>query len=500
MTGGRKLLLLSGALAATGCTANHQVQVRAIPYPGATSKTGSGLLAQARGQLALGDVGLALETFRTLQREQPENPEVFEGIAQCYAAMSRYDLVRTNLEFALAYAPNDPRLLNELAGALDRIGEPEQALQVRAEASRLIPVPAHAATEQAAVTPVGVPRTGSVTVKLPAPTPIAKAAASRSTPRAVPQLSTDSMGDVPFSHVAVASSSVNVAAAPRSLVHGQSLGDTDLPALETLAEPVTPVAAKHSAPVPEAAIIPHIAPPSSRVAVAVTPTLLAAEYALAEMQLPELRLVTPEATSAKPIPLASAVTSSAPAADVRPIASKRRIEVAGASPDSQEGPYLQRTSRREVALVTTVQIRMAQLDSEVTRVPAIAPILPNKLPESPKKNPEELAAVATRVQWLPLKYASMPQNVELLNAARTQGLAARTRIALQDRGWRKIRIGNALRVRQRSLVLYSAARVQLAHRLAVQFRCAALKVAGLRNVVVLLGRDAAVKRGQSAHA
>jgi hypothetical protein len=71
---------------------------------------------------------------------------------------------------------------------------------------------------------------------------------------------------------------------------------------------------------------------------------------------------------------------------------------------------------------------------------------------------------------------------------------------LQDRGWRKIRIGNARNVRQRSLILYSAARVQIAHRLAAQFRCAALKVTGLKNVIVLLGRDAAARRSQSARA
>lgn len=502
MTGGCKLLLLSGAIAATGCTESHQVQVRAIPYPGATSKTGGGLLAQARGQLALGDVGLALESFRTVQLEQPENPEVFEGIAQCYAAMSRYDLVRTNLEFALAYAPNDPRLLNELAAALDRLGEPEQAVQVRAEASRLISAPAPSATELAAVTPMGVPRTGSVTVKLPAPKP-REQTASRSIPNPSPQPSTGISIDVAFPRVTAASSSVNVAAAPGSLVRRQSLNDMELPAVETLAEPAAPPPAKQSAPPQEVAVIPHMAAPASRIEVGVTPTSLAAEYALADMKLPELRPLIPEATppNAKPVAAPSPVASKAPEGDAQPIVPKRKDEIANANPELHDGPYLQRTSRSEVALITNVpHIRMALLESEIVRVPSIASVSPAKRPEKPQPRLEQLAALTTRVQWVPLKYASMPQNVALLNAARTQGLAARARIALQDRGWRKIRIGNALRVRQRSLVLYSAARVQLAHRLAVQFRCAALKVAGLKNVVVLLGRDAALRRGPSARA
>ena len=73
MTGGRNLLLLGGALAIVSCTASHQIQVRAIPNPGASSKSCNALLAQARGELALGNVGLALENLRTVQREQPED-------------------------------------------------------------------------------------------------------------------------------------------------------------------------------------------------------------------------------------------------------------------------------------------------------------------------------------------------------------------------------------------------------------------------------------------
>jgi hypothetical protein len=101
------------------------------------------------------------------------------------------------------------------------------------------------------------------------------------------------------------------------------------------------------------------------------------------------------------------------------------------------------------------------------------------------------------VRWLPLK-ALEPSNVQLLNAARSQGLAAQSRNVLADRGWRRLAIGNAREVRQHSLVLYGPTRMHLATRLAAQFRCNAVKVAGMKSVVVLLGRDA-VRHGSPSY-
>ena len=156
-----KLLLLSASLAAAGCTATHEVSVRPIADPAAKFRYGGGLLAEGRAQLALGNPGIALETFRKLQREQPESADAFSGIAACYAAMRRYDLARTNYEFALAYSPNNAQLLTALANSLDQLGEGAQAIEVRAEAARLAAAPVvkmQAATTP--VTPLAVPRLG----------------------------------------------------------------------------------------------------------------------------------------------------------------------------------------------------------------------------------------------------------------------------------------------------------------------------------------------------
>src|SRR5690242_20471779 len=168
MLWGNKLALLSVSLSVAGCVTDHKLEVRAIPQP--KGRYGGGVLDRARAELAYGSVGLALEDFRTLQRQQGDSAEVFSGIAACYAAMGRYDLARTNYELALAYAPNEPRLLLALAATLERSGEAEQAAEVRAEAARLTAAPTpQAPSQEAAVTPLGVPHASSITVKLPPP-------------------------------------------------------------------------------------------------------------------------------------------------------------------------------------------------------------------------------------------------------------------------------------------------------------------------------------------
>src|SRR5437868_15278773 len=106
MHGGFKVLMVSGCLIAAGCvTDTGELQVRAMPDPGAKLRAGGGDLAQAETLLALGSVGLALEGFRKTLRDQPSNAEAMAGIGACYAAMGRYDLAETNYEAALAQAP-----------------------------------------------------------------------------------------------------------------------------------------------------------------------------------------------------------------------------------------------------------------------------------------------------------------------------------------------------------------------------------------------------------
>jgi len=95
------------------------------------------------------------------------------------------------------------------------------------------------------------------------------------------------------------------------------------------------------------------------------------------------------------------------------------------------------------------------------------------------------------VRWIPIQSASARPAIRLLNAARHEGLAARARGVLFDRGWRRIDIGDAAEVREKSVVLYPAARGALGRSLALQFGFKAVLVSEGDALVVLLGRDAA---------
>ena len=82
--------------------------------------------------------------------------------------------------------------------------------------------------------------------------------------------------------------------------------------------------------------------------------------------------------------------------------------------------------------------------------------------------------------------------VTLLNAARVQGLAARTRAYLSMRGFAGARIGDAPAVRRQSAILYAPAEQRQAERLAAQFGFALERQPNAKDgVIVLLGRDAA---------
>lgn len=112
-----------------------------------------------------------------------------------------------------------------------------------------------------------------------------------------------------------------------------------------------------------------------------------------------------------------------------------------------------------------------------------------------KAEPVWTAQVATSssrsvtFRWVPAQ-----PTARLLNAARNQGLAARTRAHLVDRGWRRIEIGDAPAVRTKTLVLYPAFRRATAQRLAAQFGFSELKPFNGSEIVVLLGRDAATMK------
>ena len=169
MNGGLKSALLISGVALAGCsTVTQQVKIRPVD-PMAPLKAGGDQLALARAQLALGNVGLALEAFHGAQRANPNDPAPAAGIGDCYAAMGRFDIAESSYEVALSLAPRDHRLLLGLASIYERAGEYGRASDIRAEALRFEQTAQMASLQKAAPVPAPVQTAsaGSITVDLP---------------------------------------------------------------------------------------------------------------------------------------------------------------------------------------------------------------------------------------------------------------------------------------------------------------------------------------------
>lgn len=477
----------SSSLAMAACSA-PSVQVRALPDPAAKLRQGGDELANARSMLALGNAGLALEGFLKLRITQPANPQVYAGIAECYSAMGRYDLARISYETALAYAPHDPSLLAALASALEKQGETARALAVRAELALLTSAPSSPKPQQAAAVPVATqaeaataplsPQLGSITVKLPPARPLASAAAKQSlqtsiTPIEVAEPAKPDAADVAPAQLArteptppLATRSVDAEKPSFHLQQSSRAVSVDLGGTR-------PVSARTAAlTIPLSPII-VAEPEQSKMAAAVEATP-PSKPTLPRAPLPAaVTLIQRPNVPSSSLPSASELVAELIAMEpaIKPREPEPRVEEEAI----RTGPRLERISLGEVALVTTP-----------------APLWKTQVATA--------APHRAAVQWLPMRSAEARPAIQLLNAARTRGLAAWSRMALVNRGWRRIDIGDYGEVRQRSLVLYSGDHAPLARRVAAQFGCKAVKVDGKAAVVVLLGRDAATRKGSSLRA
>ena len=317
MRGGSRIVLVLSFAMASCAAPSPQAKIRAV---GALPSSGD--VAEGDAQLSIGNVALAMETFRKAIREQPNDVRALRGLALSYERMGRLDLSRKWLETALATAPDDPSLLRDFADVLDLQGNRDEALAVRTEANVNAKLIASTTALVVARTAAGATETkpsSSVTVLLPEPSPVGAALALRT------------------------------------------------------------------------------------------------------------------AVSARALPAAPAI---------------------------QTSPRLERISLGEVALVTTGR----PLWAEVAQKPS------GKL----------------AVQFVPLQ--APPR---LLNAARVEGLAARTRQSLASKGWRRVEIGDAPAVRERTLVLYPAEDRARAERLVAQLGVGSAQPSFAGRITVLLGRDVA---------
>ena len=426
MNGGVKAALLISCLTVGGCTSGtSSVEVRAIPNPGTELARGGNAVAAARGQLMLGSVGLALEAFRKAQRDNPYDPAALQGIGDCYSAMGRFDLAQSNYEAALALSPRDPKLLMGVALIYGRQGKTARAMIARTQA---LAIRAEQTAPQSAAPAIVKP----VQVFAAAP-----AAAER--PVSVPR-------------PAVGSITVELPAAKPTAHLEAQVATAPMPEFTP-----APVAAAPQAPLPV-----QIAP-VDRPAIKAAARILTVDLPTARpVQQLEARAATPPMPKLEEPPAASSVTVTLPPARPAPPL-PRRADTNVAMMDAV-APRLERLSRGEVALVTTGQ-----------------PIW--------RSAANVRTASGTTVRWVALASASGRPNVRILNAARSQGLAASARTVLTGRGWRKLAIGDAPAVLHKSVVLYPKGREVLGRRLAAQFGVSA-QVAERDDVVLVLGRDA----------
>ncbi len=298
------------ALGAASCSSGD-VEVRSISSSLSQGRQPADVrVAEGNSQLAIGNVGLAIEAYRKALREDPASVDALLGLAESYDRMGRGDLSRRQYELALALTPNNSEVYSEFAQSLQAQGKAEEAAQVKAELAERIVAP-------------------------------------------------EAMREVPGS-------------------------------------------------------VPVLPPPP-----------------------------------AKSVTVALAPPRSLPVAVERPAGNGMRLE---------------RISLREVALVTR--------------------------PEAPRWESTTVARTATRTT---IHFEKRPPaSVTLLNAARVQGLAARTRAYLSGRGFSGAEIGDAPATRPKSVILYSKDSIARAERLAAQFGFALERqLANQPGVTILLGRDAA---------
>ncbi|HEX5237995.1 MAG TPA: LytR C-terminal domain-containing protein [Sphingomicrobium sp.] len=232
------------------------------------------------------------------------------------------------------------------------------------------------------------------------------------------------------------------------------------------AKSVSAVAALATQPAPAAALA--IQKPSASVTVELPP-VRPAERLASDAPVPVVT-IAPEQTLAA---TSSSITVPLPPAEPQ-LSAPAAVQLAARSlrVDQPIAPRLVRVSPGEVALVTTAKpIWRAQLVARTQ--------------------------TSTTVQWVPLQMASAHPNIQILNAARREGMAARARSILLDRGWRRIAIGDAPTVREKSVVLYPASRSMLGKSLAAQFGFRSVMSPGADVLRILLGRDAALKKAPS---
>lgn len=180
-----------------GCS-SHQIAVRAKPAPESMVMADGQALAKGRMLFERGEFALAADAFNKAVRQNPDSADAYNGLAASYDNLGRYDLSRRYYELALAQAPEDGRILRNLARSMLAQGDRLAARRLIAEAAGLDAAKTAAAAAVPAAEPLQAAQTtipaenpyeaghGTVTVALaaepaqvmvdlPAPEPVSPA-------------------------------------------------------------------------------------------------------------------------------------------------------------------------------------------------------------------------------------------------------------------------------------------------------------------------------------
>jgi hypothetical protein len=472
MNPGGKAALLISCMALVGCARTTDgLKIKALGDSAEALSRGGDEIDLARAQLALGNVGLALEAFRKAQRDNPSDTAPLAGIGDCYASMARFDIAQLNYEAALALRPHDRSLLLGLASIFEQEGKPALALAARAEANFLTqpgtptlklaePVPTLASAASAPSTHGPVASIGSITVDLPPARPVAhterRAIVSR--PLIAQQETHAAPLPPPQIGAPVALSPTITVSLPRLRVTRSAVSATPLESGLASAQDPTPV-------IVHAAVAPPMrrTPSSTRSAGIVAEVALAPTNQLRLRTIPRASLLVQDLLAETGKPVVAEPAPTGPTPEQAPDPALIGQAVLGQAP----GPRLERLSLGEVALITSGK-----------------PIW---------RAPDNMQTASAGPRWVALDRVSRP-NIQVLNAARNRGLAASARTILSARGWRRIAIGDAPAAQLKSVVLYPKGQASLGRRLAAQFGVSARLVQRI-NVILILGRDVAGRIG-----
>ncbi|MGE0775854.1 MAG: LytR C-terminal domain-containing protein [Sphingomonadaceae bacterium] len=174
----RMMTMLALFPLALSCS-SRQIEVRAIQPAESTRMAHGEALTKGRMLFGRGEYALAADAFRKAARQNPESADAYNGLAASYDHLGRYDLSRRYYELALAFAPDDGRILRNFARSMLGQGNRLAARKLIAEAAALDAGSREAAIGDASFaqtatfatdgTPNGLAGTGSVTIALEDP-------------------------------------------------------------------------------------------------------------------------------------------------------------------------------------------------------------------------------------------------------------------------------------------------------------------------------------------